>query len=222
MGLANFLAKYSLPTFNKNRPLRALCRQGYWFLGELYHRFSPLHRRNLSMMENGEILDTYPWPYSDMFFGRCIESEDEIYSAVVDPSGCVTKSVTSYCAYKIKETTGHWPKCESKQRRFDAKDWREFLREAGYWEVDEYPSKNFYYVGIRDSILRPYGEVVWFERYEREPECVLVTTYDQRTFVPKIVRTPDYIWVKIARRELSYAEVKAKARASASSHPAFQ
>ena len=197
-----FLAKYSVVRFNKNRPLRALCRKGYQLLSTLYCVFSPLHHRRLELMKGGEIVDTYPWPYNDILFANWPESScDSDYTPVLDPSRSVVKKSTSYCAYKIYEVTGKWPKSTSRHKRFEPKDWREFLREAGYWEVDHNPSKNFYYVGVRDNIFRPYSEVVWLERYEgNSVDSVVVTTYDQKVFVPKRVRTTDYIWVKIARR----------------------
>ena len=205
MSLTNFLVRYSLTRFNKHRKLRILCRQGYWFLGELYCFFSPLHHRNLAKMKRGDILDTYPRFYqniSRMASASWTESDDEDnYSLVPDPSRSVVGYATSYCAYKIKETTGSWPKRVSKGKRFDANNWVAFLREAGYYEVDHQPSKNFYYVGVRTHSCHTYGEVVWLERYEdKSVGSVLVTTYDQKTFVPKIVRAPDYVWVKIARR----------------------
>ena len=166
---------------------------------------SPLHHRNLAKMKRGDILDTYPRFYqniSRMASASWTESDDEDnYSLVPDPSRSVVGYATSYCAYKIKETTGSWPKRTSKGKRFDANNWVAFLREAGYYEVDHQPSKNFYYVGVRTHPCHTYGEVVWLERYEdKSVGSVLVTTYDQKTFVPKIVRAPDYVWVKIARR----------------------
>lgn len=205
MSLANFFARYSVTRYNKIRPLRLLSRKAYQLLSTLYCWFSPKHHHDLALIKRGEILDTYPYPYSDPFFANWPESDDDNnYSLVPDPSGCVVKYCTSYCAYKIYETVGKWPKRTSKRRRFDAKDWREFLSEAGYWEVDYRPSKNFYYVGVRTHPYRTYGEVVWLERYEGEGnsnDIVLVTTYDHKMFVSKLVRVPDYTWVKIARRE---------------------
>ncbi len=220
MRLMNFFARMSVTRYNKCRPARRLFRKLYQLCSMLYCLFSPLHHRNLSMMKNGEIINTYPWPYNDLLFANWSESDkDNDYSLVPDPSGCVVKYATSYCAYKIYETTGHWPKRTSTRRRFDAKDWREFLREAGYYEVDHAPSKNFFYVGIRTHPYRSvYGEVVWFERYDEESvDAVLVTTYDHKIFVPKIVRTPDYIWVKIARRHSS-TPIPVR---TATRHPAF-
>ncbi len=200
--LVNFFARMSITRYNKSRPARYLFRKLYQFCSMLYCLFSPLHHRNLSMMRNGEILDTYPWPYNDPLFANWFESDEHNdYSLIPDPSGAVIRYSTSYCAYKIYETTGSWPKRISKHRRFDARDWRAFLREAGYWEVDENPSDNFFYVGVRKDNYHSYGEVVWFERHEgKSATAVLVTTYDHKVFVPKIVHTPDYAWVKIARR----------------------
>ena len=78
-----------------------------------------------------------------------------------------------------------------------------FLREAGYWEIDMIPSKNFFYVGISNYSPKPNGEVVWLERYEKYPEKVIVSRYDQKMFIPIVVRTGDFTWVKIDRRGYS-------------------
>ncbi len=201
MPFALFLKRYSTVRFNKIKPLRIICRYGCWLMGNLYCRFSTQHRHRIRMMEQGEIVDTYPEFYSNpptLDWSK----EDDAYSLLLDPSRFPVKSPQSYCAYKIFETTGSWPKADSK-KRFTPKEWRVFLREAGYWEIDMIPSKNFFYVGISNYSPKPNGEVVWLERYEKYPEKVIVSRYDQKMFIPIVVRAGDFTWVKIDRRGYS-------------------
>lgn len=202
VSLANFFAKRSIVRFNQFRLFRVLSRKTYQLISTLYCHLSPQHRHSVALTKQGRVLDTYPYPYSDPHFANWNGTGSlGDYSLVLDQSDSVVKDCTSYCAYKIYETTGKWPKRTSKGLHFDAKDWVKFLREAGYWEIDYEPSKNFYYVGVRTHIFRPCGEVVWFERYEGSSvDSVLISTYDHRIFAPRIVRVPDYVWIKIDRR----------------------
>ena len=62
--------------------------------------------------------NTYPEPY-----------RSAPLDALVDPSGCYSRECTSYCAWKINEWTGKWPKHTGD---FNAKNWVKRLAENGY------------------------------------------------------------------------------------------
>lgn len=109
----------------------------------------------------------YPWPYSDPNFPGFPEDEDAL---VTDPAGFVIKRSTSYAAWRIKCLTGSWPlKRAYKGKRYDAKDWGEFLELNGFralngerpW-VAEMTSLNglYAYVGI-DAKAGEFGQLYW-------------------------------------------------------------
>lgn len=107
--------------------------------------------------------DTYPWPYNDRHFADWEESDElDNYTLISDPSGCVVKYATSYCAWKIYELTGKWPKRISRIR-MDAKNWINFLAEAGYSYIVDYPQPGKHYVGINPR-EGEFGLVVWYEK----------------------------------------------------------
>lgn len=89
--------------------------------------------------------NTYPEPY-----------RSARKSSLVDPSTCYNRQCTSYCAWKIAEATGKWPK---RTGNMDAKDWVARLAENGYTKRVSTPSGNGKCVGV--STGGRWGHVVW-------------------------------------------------------------
>lgn len=88
--------------------------------------------------------NTYPEPY------RSARKD-----ALIDPSTCYNRECTSYCAWKIKEATGKWPK---RTGDMNARNWIYRLPENGYGTTTSAPNGNKC-VGVRTS--GKYGHVVW-------------------------------------------------------------
>lgn len=95
----------------------------------------------------------------------------------------------SYCAWKIKELTGSWPK---RTGGMNAKYWLERLAENGYTKVVDTPKNGGKYVGV--TTAGKYGHVNWFE------EDNIVTEYNYASrgaFSVRAVDTKAYKWVEI-------------------------
>ena len=90
--------------------------------------------------------NTYPEPY------RSAKKD-----ALIDPSTCYNRECTSYCAWKIKEATGKWPK---RTGDMNARNWIYRLPENGYGTTTSTPNGNKC-VGV--STRGKYGHVVWSE-----------------------------------------------------------
>ena len=90
--------------------------------------------------------NTYPEPY-----------RSRPKDSLVDPSTCYSRECVSYCAWKICEVTGSWPK---RTGDMNAKEWVYRLPSWGYKKVSA-PQNGGYYVGVLTS--GKYGHVVWFE-----------------------------------------------------------
>lgn len=90
--------------------------------------------------------NTYPEPY------RSAKKD-----ALIDPSTCYNRECTSYCAWKIKEATGKWPK---RTGDMNARNWVYRLPENGYGTTTSAPNGNKC-VGVSTS--GKYGHVVWSE-----------------------------------------------------------
>lgn len=105
--------------------------------------------------------DSYPPLYADQRFAPWPEQDDsKNYCLISSSDGGVIRHSTSYCAWKIFELTGAFP-VRKTRRRFDAKDWVEFLAEAGYTEHAEQPIPGHHYVGIIPD-EGEFGQVVWY------------------------------------------------------------
>ena len=201
LGEFNRLAKYSCPRWNPVRLSRIIYR---WRLhyGAMHFWRTCSEQRDLSERYiDGEMgLNTYPWPYGDEGFANWDEDDsNENYSLVSDQSGCVVKYSTSYCAWKIFELTGRWPKKKTRER-LDAKRWIQFLYEAGYPVVLDSPaqiSESGHYVGVNKD-YGEFGLVVWFEgTNHNDPSLVNVSTYINKKFYFGFIDPKKYIWVKI-------------------------
>ncbi|MBR3236540.1 hypothetical protein IKF92_02595 [Candidatus Saccharibacteria bacterium] len=142
-----------------------------------------------------KLIDTYPLPYSHPDFANWEEDNSkEDYSLVPDQSNCVVKHDTSYVAYKIYEATGSWPQKKTKEE-IDAKNWGQFLKEAGYETIVEKPIKNGYFVGINPD-KGEHGIVVWYEGTLIDGS-VITTTYKNKTYTINKENPSDFIWIKI-------------------------
>lgn len=107
------------------------------------------HGEELEVEEAGKgavWVNTYPEPYRSA--GK---------DTKVDPSTCYNRECVSYCAWKICEVTGAWPK---RTGDMNAKNWIYRLPSWGYKKVSA-PKAGGLYVGVLPS--GKYGHVVWFE-----------------------------------------------------------
>lgn len=155
--VANFFAKNSCSAWQSSRPIRIISRKIYRFV-----------------MEAG----AKEYPYADMNFANWPESdEDGSYSLVSDSCGFVIRRSPSYIAWKIKQTTGKWPKLPVPGKRapgehsFDAKHWDEVLEFNG-WQRLGNPREfsvldGVPYVGIIAD-WGEFGQLVWLETLEKE------------------------------------------------------
>ena len=210
LSCVNFLAKYSVKKWNKIRLLRKVCRLGYQWLGRLYTFIASFRLRPTSYLDDRvrtfqglDIVDTYPWPYVDPGFAPW--ADDDMDCLIPDSVGFVRRRSTSYCAWKIREATGKWPR-RAVKRRYDAKDWQEFLAGCGYTTIvsgmELVNSRR--YVGIIPSDGE-FGLVVWahalYHRQEADDriEEVVCSTYRDGHFEILVYpRAEPIIWVQIA------------------------
>ncbi|MBR2709140.1 hypothetical protein IKE98_02325 [Candidatus Saccharibacteria bacterium] len=192
--IANMWAKYSCPEWNKIRILRKFCRLRYQKTAERYW-MSPEGSQLTRRYKAGEVIDTYPKPYCLQGFANWPEKGDKKnYNLISDQSLCVIKYPTSYCAWKIFEETGTWPRKTSSER-LDAKRWVQFLQEAGYSKVVDHPSEGHRYVGVNPDIGE-WGLVVWLEEKHKKGK-VLVSSYVKKRYKKWWVKEKDFTWVLI-------------------------
>jgi len=198
--MANFLAKYSCSKWNSFRLLRVFCRYGYRSLAESpYIDYGPY-------VSCGNVRNTYPWPYRDEEFAAWREEKGALVS---DPSRMVVKYSASYCAWKIRELTGHWPtkpvipkgpehaaEIARRERPHDAKYWNEFLEAQCYWQTSPYLYDGRHYIGI-DPNFGEYGIVVWFEHLCDESTHAIVSTYVDKKFWCGKVHVDNFTWFEI-------------------------
>lgn len=107
------------------------------------------HGEELQIEEVGKgavWVNTYPEPYRSS--GK---------DTRIDPSTCYNRECVSYCAWKIREATGSWPK---RTGDMNAKNWIYRLPSWGYRNVSA-PQSGGLYVGV--LISGTYGHVVWYE-----------------------------------------------------------
>lgn len=180
---ARTLAKLSVKRYNKIRLFRVVARHAYWALSDLYTAlYPPLPGEN-----------PYPWPYVDPKFGDFEDAEDTL---VVDRLGFVIRHSTSYCAYRMRRVLGYWP-YRVQPKRYDAKDWAEYLGDLGFSEV-KIDYNGGFYLGVNPNIGE-HGLVVWLEpwlRYEKT-DLILVSTYLSGEYCELEVRPEDYRWFSI-------------------------
>ena len=191
MGIAfqNTCAKLSCSRWNKIRATRKIFRNIY--------RNAAERRANRTGIKPFGI-NTYPWPYCDENFAAWEESSDpKDYTLISDPSGCVIRYSTSYCAWKIREHTGTWPQKKS-SARLDAKNWEQFLAEAGYRTKVPTALLSFHhrYVGINPDETE-WGLVVWYEMHTIEDNRVMVSSYVDHTYKLWSIDPREYTWILI-------------------------
>lgn len=195
--VVNTWAKKSCPAWNGNKVSRRLYRQKYRNAARDFWE-SPEHQRQIAQYkECKEWLNTYPWPYCDPHFADWEEDDDaKHYTLITDQSNCVVRYATSYVAWKIFEETGIWPQ-KTSNTRLDAKNWVQFLAEAGYTKVVERPKDCRHYVGIKPD-EGEWGIVVWFEReaFFKEDYAV-VSTYINKEHRVGSVFIYEFTWVEI-------------------------
>ena len=198
--VVNEWAMYSCPRWNPNRLTRHFYRKKYRDAAIDYMRTKEYKGLRKQYNDGNHGINTYPWPYSCPDFANWKEDDTpDGYSLISDQSGCVIRYATSYCAFKIYETTGTWPQKTSNDR-LDAKRWQQFLAEAGYTEVlpaGSELSAEHCYVGIKPD-EGEWGLVVWADSGEDPDEYwATITTYYNKEFKVMAVDPREYTWVLI-------------------------
>lgn len=188
------------------------------------YRLSLEYRVLFARYLNDELVDTYPWPYRDAAFAPWPEddgvilpgepTEDRGYTLISDEFGFVIRRSTSYCAWKIYEQTHNSlnqrkASENGKKKRYDGKDWIEFLAVNGFTETADFPQSDGYYVGVRPD-YGEFGQLYWYERTvfaDGDAMCwltysLICSTYEN--FHYQTVRLkpddPGIVWVRIASR----------------------
>lgn len=118
--------------------------------------------------------NTYPEPY------RSARKD-----SMIDPSTCYNRECTSYCAWKIKEATGNWPK---RTGDMNARNWIYRLPENGYGTRTSSPN-GAKCVGV--STAGKYGHVVWSDGTLRISEY---NYYSNGTYSERNVNASNYQW----------------------------
>lgn len=225
--IANNLAKYSCDRWNKSRILRKLCRMSYQGMSNLYvwwrERFGKKHhvtqprqlQSNQERCNSANLINTLPWPYVEENFANWPEDDTTgQYTLVTDPVGFVVHHSTSYCAWKLRELTGHWPMQRRPGVTYHAKYWQNFLSLNGYNQTIETPLYNLhgYNIGIIPG-EGEFGQLLWYEHeltswgekcadgvtYGRV-EGFVCTTYQEHRFCVRQVSLEEakqIIWIKI-------------------------
>lgn len=190
------LGKRSVERYNHCKPLRFLCRTTYRTLSRLHCTFSShqLCLEYLATTDPTKKINIYPWPYRDPTFGNYGEEVDTL---VVDQLGFVIRHSTSYCAYRLKVALGYWPK-RKQRKRYDAKNWQEYLSDLGFTEVVDCPDDEHCYIGIKPD-YGEFGLVVWFEhvQYLQGERTVIVSTYFNNEYQRFSALPSDYTWITI-------------------------
>lgn len=211
--LANFYAWYSMEENNRHPILRTLCRKSYQILAEAQETLSLRHLRQIWQYKEGNYaVDTYsPMYANECFAGWMRQMKAKV--PIVDGGYWKVRECTSYCACKIRQSTGVWLKCRpivvadeeidplltisvwSQKPVHHAKDWLLLLHTLGYESVDNLQNGHLY-VGV-NSQIGDSGEVVWFERRHLDGR-IGVSTYRQGQHCTLLVKPKMYVWVKIA------------------------
>lgn len=208
--VANFFAKYSCMRWNKNRRLRKLCREIYRGMAEFYVRYSPEQRRRRNRSHKFRDANTYPWPYRERDFANWeLDDSDEGYNLISDSSGFVIRHSTSFCAWKLRELTGKWPK-RPDGKRYDAKNWVEYLERLGYTKVlsrDELKSfkvDSFGHCVVVLPLVGEYGLTAWMDCFQED--AILGYTYLEGEFIEVVYSMKNDKMFKIIEHE--FREVK--------------
>lgn len=130
--------------------------------------------------------NTYPEPY-----------RSAALDALVDPSTCYNRECTSYCAWKIKEATGKWPK---RTGDMNAKNWVARLKENGYKTIVGTPVGNGKCVGVcgaNKNNAGAYGHVIWADGSLYISEYNYPWPFYKAKFHERTVKAGDWTWVQI-------------------------
>ena len=193
----NAWARKSCTKWNKCRLSRKFYRRKYRKAAQKFWE-SPDGRKTIKRYKEGaHYIDTYPWPYKETNFANWEEDDSQTdYSLISDQSGCAIRSSTSYCAWKIFETTGAWPQ-KTSSKRLDVKHWQQFLAEAGYTDIVTELEPDHFYVGINQG-KDEWGIAVWYEAgAEKTSSRVCVSSYVEGKHKLWWATIPDFIWIKI-------------------------
>lgn len=108
-------------------------------------------------------INTYPEPY------RSAPKD-----SLIDPSTCYNRECVSYCAWKIKEATGKWPRRTGDMNGYN---WIYRLPQIGYKEVAA-PTAGGEYVGV----AKTGNHVVWWEggNHVSEYNWVIIGGFHER------------------------------------------
>lgn len=130
--------------------------------------------------------NTYPEPY-----------RSSALDALIDPSGCYSRECTSYCAWKIKEWTGKWPKHTGD---FTASQWVKRLAENGYKKTVKTPVGNGKCIGVQPANKGGagiYGHVVAADGSLNITEYNYPWPLYKAKFHERTVKATDFTWVQI-------------------------
>lgn len=130
--------------------------------------------------------NTYPEPY-----------RSSALDALIDPSGCYSRECTSYCAWKIKEWTGKWPKHTGD---FTASQWVKRLAENGYKKTVKTPVGNGKCIGVQPANTGGagiYGHVVAADGALNITEYNYPWPLYKAKFHERTVKATDFTWVQI-------------------------
>ena len=143
-------------------------------------------------------LDTYPKPYRLTKFATW-----DSKGRIVDQSGCIIKTDTSYVCWKIRETIGSWPN-NTVGLKPSIRTIENLLAENGYNRIAKRPTKKHYFVGIPKDAYLSVKEtennpalVVWFEHETSDSRQVRVSTYTDKHYKFWFVKVDDYKWITI-------------------------
>lgn len=142
--------------------------------------------------------NTYPEPY-----------RSAALDALIDPSTCYNRECTSYCAWKIKEATGKWPK---RTGDMNAKNWVARLKENGYKTIVSTPIGNGKCVGVcgaNKNSTGAYGHVLWADGSLYISEYNYPWPFYKAKFHERTVKASDWTWVQIVapKKKKSVADV---------------
>lgn len=229
LNIANSEARKSCSNWNYWGPLdstlgkfsRRRHRRKYRAIAESFAAMESCLLHTQPQLADSRKIDTYPWPYCDHNFAYWAENDDaRHYTLISDPSGFAIRHSTSYCAWKICEATGHWPRRVT-PRRFDAKDWlrtedyqQGFLPEAGFYSVRGVPEPGSHYVGINPE-FGEFGTVVWYEGPHPDYGYVYLSTYRNGEYFFGYDDWNSYLWVYVAPDPSADIDVSEKAGDSA-------
>lgn len=188
------------PTKLFHRVSRRLNRKLYQFMAEHVYKHKE-YKRAIKACKSGEYyIDTYPPLYKEVGFAPWEEDDNtDTYTLISDPSKCIIKYATSYCAHMIRLFTGIWPQRKIRAR-YDAHSWQEFLRQAGYSQEVTVFERGCHYVGISDDVEKwgEYGFVCWLEKPSgRRDLRTVVSSYVDKHYWVGEVNPAEFKWIKI-------------------------